>query len=197
MMGMRAVIALCAGFVVLVAVATLTRPEPGPCGGTNDQGKQTLMLCSPLADTRLVLASAAAATLLTWVGAGLLQRRLVPASLPGQGGTRPGRTPAGTRVRTALVAAAAGAAGAAVVAGGVRVAGDHRAGLADCGSRGPTGPTPCRYQCDHSIPLGAPDEAANAPCVYDPTGEIFPTSTTVAGTPLPPGAVTPPPVTTR
>lgn len=75
----RAVVALCVGFAVLVAVATFARPEPGPCGGTNDQGKHFLALCSPMADTRLVLTSAAAATLLTWVGSGILQRRLVHA----------------------------------------------------------------------------------------------------------------------
>jgi hypothetical protein len=79
MVVMRAVVALCVGFVVLVAVATLARPEPGPCGGTNDQGKHFLALCSPLADTRLVLTSAAAATFLTWFGSGILQRRLVHA----------------------------------------------------------------------------------------------------------------------
>jgi hypothetical protein len=77
MVVMRAVVALCAGLVVLVAVATFARPEPGPCYDTKGQGKQTLALCSPLADTRLVLTSAAAATLLTWVGSGMLQRRLV------------------------------------------------------------------------------------------------------------------------
>jgi hypothetical protein len=79
MMVMRAVVALCVGFVVLVAVATFARPEPGPCDGTKGQGKHLLMLCSPLADTRLVLTSAAAATVLTWVGSGILQRRLVHA----------------------------------------------------------------------------------------------------------------------
>jgi hypothetical protein len=79
MVVMRAVIALCAGFVVLVAVATFARPEPGPCHDTNGPGKQTLMLCSPPADTRMVLTSAAAATALTWVGSGILQRRLVHA----------------------------------------------------------------------------------------------------------------------
>ena len=46
MVVMRAVVALCVGFVVLLAVATFARPEPGPCGGTNDQGKQFLALCS-------------------------------------------------------------------------------------------------------------------------------------------------------
>jgi hypothetical protein len=74
----RAVVALCVGFAVLVAVATFARPEPGPCGGTNDQGKHFLALCSPMA-ARLVLTSAAAATVLTWVGSGILQRRLVHA----------------------------------------------------------------------------------------------------------------------
>lgn len=79
MVVMRVVVALCVGLVVLVAVATFARPEPGPCNDTKGQGKHLLMLCSPLADTRLVLTSAAAATLLTWVGSGILQRRLVHA----------------------------------------------------------------------------------------------------------------------
>jgi len=77
LVAMRAAVALCVGFVVLVAVATLARPEPGPCDDPKGQGKHLLMLCSPMADTRLVLTSAAAATLLTWVGSGMLQRRLV------------------------------------------------------------------------------------------------------------------------
>ena len=82
MLVMRGVVALSVGFVVLLAVATFARPEPGPCDGMTDpQGKQLLMLCSPLADTRLVLTSAAAATLLTWFGSGILQRRLVHAEL--------------------------------------------------------------------------------------------------------------------
>jgi len=79
MVVMRAVVALCVGFVVLVAVATFARPDPGPCDDTKGQGKHLLMLCSPMADSRLVLTSAAAATLLTWVGSGILQRRLVHA----------------------------------------------------------------------------------------------------------------------
>lgn len=97
------------------------------------------------------------------------------------------------RVRAALIAAACGA---VLVFGGVRFAGDHDSGLRDCRSRGPTGSTPCLHRCVHSSPLFAGPEAANARCVYDPTGEIFPTTTTVAGTPLPPGAVTPAPITT-
>jgi hypothetical protein len=76
---MRAVVALCVGFVVLVAVATFARPEPGPCDDPKGQGKHLLMLCSPMADTRLILTGAGAATLLTWVGSGILQRRLVHA----------------------------------------------------------------------------------------------------------------------
>jgi hypothetical protein len=55
----RAVVALCVEFLVLVA-----------------EGKHLLMLCSPMADTRLVLTSGAAATLLTWVAGGIAQRRL-------------------------------------------------------------------------------------------------------------------------
>ena len=82
MVAMRAVVALSVGFVVLVAVATFARPEPGPCDGTKGQGKHLLMLCSPMADTRLVLTSAAAATVLTWFGSGILQRRVVRAQVP-------------------------------------------------------------------------------------------------------------------
>jgi hypothetical protein len=78
MVVIRVVVALCVGFVVLVAVATFARPEPGPCHGTKD-GKSLLALCSPPADTRLVLTSGVAATLLTWFGSGMLQRRLVRA----------------------------------------------------------------------------------------------------------------------
>ena len=72
---MRVVVALGVGFVVLVAVAALARPEPGPCDNPKSQGKHLLALCSPMADSRVVLTSAAAATLLTWVGSGMLQRR--------------------------------------------------------------------------------------------------------------------------
>jgi hypothetical protein len=77
MVVMRSVVALCVGFVVLAAVATFARPEPRPCHDPKGRGKHLLMLCSPMADTRLVLTSAAAATLLTWVGSGMVQRRLV------------------------------------------------------------------------------------------------------------------------
>jgi hypothetical protein len=79
MVVMRALVALCAGFVVLVAVATLARPEPGPCHDAKGPGPQTLVLvlCSPPADTRLVLTSAAAGTVLSWIGSGILQKRLV------------------------------------------------------------------------------------------------------------------------
>jgi hypothetical protein len=79
MVVMRAVVALSVGLVVLVAVGTFARPEPGPCDDPKGQGKHLLMLCSPLADMRLVLTSGAAATLLTWVGSGRLQRRLMHA----------------------------------------------------------------------------------------------------------------------
>jgi hypothetical protein len=61
MVVMRAAAALCAGLAVLVAVAALARAEPGPCGGTNGQGKRFLALSRPLADTRLVLTRAGAA----------------------------------------------------------------------------------------------------------------------------------------
>jgi hypothetical protein len=75
----RALVALCAGFVVLVAVATFARPEPRPCHDTKGPGPQTLVLiiCTPPADTRLVLTSAAAGTVLSWIGSGILQKRLV------------------------------------------------------------------------------------------------------------------------
>ena len=78
---MRALVALGAGFVVLVAVATFARRQPRPCHNKKGPGPQTLelIICTPPADTRLVLTSAAAATVLTWVGSGILQRRLVPA----------------------------------------------------------------------------------------------------------------------
>ena len=79
MVVIRALVALCAGFVVLVAVATFARPEPRPCHGTKGPGPQTLVLilCTPPADTRLVLTSAAAGTVLSWIGSGILQKRLV------------------------------------------------------------------------------------------------------------------------
>ena len=79
MVVIRAVVALCAGFVVLVAVATFAHPGPRPCHGTKGPGLQTLVLlvCSPPADTRLVLTSAGVATVLTWAGSGILQKRLV------------------------------------------------------------------------------------------------------------------------
>ena len=78
---MRALLALCAGFVVLVAVATFARPEPGPCRDTvSDIAVGAVPMCvAPTADTRLVLTSAAAATVLTWVGSGILQKRLLRA----------------------------------------------------------------------------------------------------------------------
>jgi hypothetical protein len=76
MVVMRAVVALCVGFVVLLAVATFARPDLGPCDNTKGQGKQLLALSSPPADTRLVLTSAAAATILSWFGSGILQRRV-------------------------------------------------------------------------------------------------------------------------
>jgi hypothetical protein len=77
----RALLALCAGFVVLVGVATVARPEPRPCHDTTSAPVTTLVLtiCAPPADTRLVLTSAAATTVLTWVGSGVLQKRLVRA----------------------------------------------------------------------------------------------------------------------
>lgn len=96
------------------------------------------------------------------------------------------------RPGAALIAAACGT---VLLFGGVWFARDQHSGLRDCGSRGPTGSTPCRYRCVHSTPLGAGPEAANARCVYDPAGEIFRSTTTVVGTPLPP-AVTPAPITT-
>jgi hypothetical protein len=79
MVVMRALVALCAGFVILVAVATFARPEPRPCHDKKGPGLQTLVLiiCAPPADTRLVLTSAAAGTVLSWIGSGILQKRLV------------------------------------------------------------------------------------------------------------------------
>ena len=79
MVVIRALVALCAGFVVLLAVATFARPGPRPCHDTKGSGPQTLVLiiCSPPADTRLVLTSAGVATVLTGVGSGILQKRLV------------------------------------------------------------------------------------------------------------------------
>ena len=77
MVVMRALVALCAGFVVLLAVATFARPAPRPCHDTKGPGLQTLVLhiCSPPADTRLVLTSAGVATVLTWVASGILPKR--------------------------------------------------------------------------------------------------------------------------
>jgi hypothetical protein len=79
MVVIRALVALCAGLVVLVAVATFARPEPRPCHDTKGPGLQTLVLivCNPPADTRLVLTSAGVATVLTWVGSGILQKRFI------------------------------------------------------------------------------------------------------------------------
>ena len=81
MVVMRALVALCAGLVVLLAVAAFARPGPRPCHDTKGPGLQTLMLiiCRPPADTRLVLTSGGFATVLTWVGSGRWQRRLVQA----------------------------------------------------------------------------------------------------------------------
>ena len=74
----RTLLALCAGIIVLVAVATLARPEPRPCRDTvSDIPVGTAPMCAPpTADTRLVLTSTAAGTVLTWVGGGVLHKRL-------------------------------------------------------------------------------------------------------------------------
>jgi hypothetical protein len=77
-MVMRTLLALCAGFVVLVGVATVARPEPGPCRDTVSIPFDAAPSCAaPTADTRLVLTSAAAASVVTWLGSGILQKRLV------------------------------------------------------------------------------------------------------------------------
>ena len=75
----RTLLALCAGIIVLLAVGTLARPEPRPCrDSVSDIPVGAAPMCAaPTADTRLVLTSAGAATVLTWVGGGILQRRLV------------------------------------------------------------------------------------------------------------------------
>lgn len=75
----RTLLALCAGIIVFVAVATLARPEPQPCRDTvSDIPVGAAPMCAaPTADTRLVLTSGAAATVLTWVGGGILQKRLM------------------------------------------------------------------------------------------------------------------------
>jgi hypothetical protein len=75
----RTLLALCAGIIVLVAVATLARPEPQPCRDTvSDIPVRAAPMCvAPTADTWLVLTSAAAATVLTWAGGGVLHKRLM------------------------------------------------------------------------------------------------------------------------
>lgn len=75
---MRTLVALCAGIVVLVAVATFARPEPRPCRDTvsNTVVGGSPMCAAPTADGRLVLTSGAAATVLAWAGGGVLQKRL-------------------------------------------------------------------------------------------------------------------------
>jgi hypothetical protein len=74
----RTLLALCAGIIVLVAVATVARPEPRPCRDTVSILVGAAPMCvAPTADGRLVLTSAAAATVLAWVGGGRLQKRLV------------------------------------------------------------------------------------------------------------------------
>jgi hypothetical protein len=79
MVVIRGLFALCAGFVVLLAVATFARPGPRPCHDRKGPGLQTLVLhvCNPPADTRLVLTSTGVATVLIWVGSGMVQKRLV------------------------------------------------------------------------------------------------------------------------
>lgn len=75
----RALVALCAGCVILIAVAAFARPEPRPCHEKRGPGPHTLELvvCAPPADARLVLTSAAAGTVLIWFASGILQKRLV------------------------------------------------------------------------------------------------------------------------
>jgi hypothetical protein len=74
----RALVAVCVGVIVLLAVATLARPEAQPCRDTvSDIPVPAVPMCvTPTADTWLVLTSAAGATLLTWAGGGVLHRRL-------------------------------------------------------------------------------------------------------------------------
>lgn len=72
----RTLLALCAGIIVLLAVATLARPEPRPCRDTvsNIPVGAAPQCAAPAAETRLVLTSAAAATVLTWVGSSSSRR---------------------------------------------------------------------------------------------------------------------------
>jgi hypothetical protein len=85
------------------------------------------------------------------------------------------RHPGSTRGRAALVAAS----GAMLLVAGIWFAHDRHSGVGACGSRGPTGSTPCLYDCGvHSTPLGSPPEDATAPCLYDPSGKGASTTST-------------------
>lgn len=77
----RMVLALCAGIIVPMAVATVARPEPRPCRDTvSNISVGAAPICAvPTADIRLVLTSAAAATVLAWIGSSALENRLVRA----------------------------------------------------------------------------------------------------------------------
>ena len=111
-----------------------------------------------------------------------------------QAGPEPGRRRAPRWARVAMGAAVVLALGVGL---GIRLNHGGHTTVPDCGARGPSGPTPCRFPCVHQGgALGADHREADDWCLYDPAA----TTTTATFGPPPttsPSNGSPQPVTPR